>query len=144
MATAEEHRRQAIHNETFLATIDVELYPDWAATVIFYAAVHRVQTLIETCGGNTGSHNARNQTLRTHTKRYGVGIRGSTVSLASHATGACAPNQNTYRSYGDSMTRSLTRLRKRFTIKRNNRRLLSKCFFKDFPYPENASLPASC
>ena len=64
MATAEEHKQQALHNERFLATIDRDEYPDWAATVIFYAAVHRVQMLFETCGGVGGNHHQRNKTLR--------------------------------------------------------------------------------
>ena len=64
MATAEDHKKQALHNERFLTTIDTTEYPDWAATAIFYAAVHRVQMLFETCGGAGGNHHRRNNTLR--------------------------------------------------------------------------------
>lgn len=64
MAMASDHRKQAEHNEYFLETLDKERFPDWAATVIFYAAVHRVQMLFETQGGSGGSHFRRNASLR--------------------------------------------------------------------------------
>ena len=65
MATANDHRKQAEHNERFLDTLNKQQFPDWAATVIFYAAVHRVQRLFETLGGSGGSHHRRNKTLRS-------------------------------------------------------------------------------
>lgn len=65
MATAAEHEKQAEHNEQFLATIDNARFPDWATTVIFYAAVHQAQMLIESQGGKGGNHHNRNKTLRT-------------------------------------------------------------------------------
>lgn len=67
MATANSHQRQATHNKAFLATIDSEKYPDWAATVIFYTAVHLVEMLFRKKGGNGGGHHRRNNTLR---RRY--------------------------------------------------------------------------
>jgi hypothetical protein len=64
MATAQDHLRQAQHNRDFLARIDAATYPDWAATVMFYTAVHRAQQLFEMCGGSGGTHKKRNNTLR--------------------------------------------------------------------------------
>ncbi|MEX0716152.1 MAG: hypothetical protein WD066_06180 [Planctomycetaceae bacterium] len=65
MATAEEHENQAAHNHRFLGSIDRDEYPDWAATAIFYTAVHLVQMLFVKKGGAGGSHIKRNKTLRT-------------------------------------------------------------------------------
>jgi hypothetical protein len=64
MATAQDHLRQAQHNRDFLAQIDTAAFPDWAATVMFYTAVHRAQQLFSICGGAGGSHRLRNNTLR--------------------------------------------------------------------------------
>jgi hypothetical protein len=64
MATAEDHKLQAEHNRRFLETIDREGFPDWAATVIFYTALHLVQMLFRTKGDVGGSHYRRNATLR--------------------------------------------------------------------------------
>jgi hypothetical protein len=66
MATASEHKQQARHNREFLETIEKTRFPDWAATVIFYTAVHLVQMLFASKGGRGGSHMRRNQTLRQH------------------------------------------------------------------------------
>ena len=67
MATEHEHRRQAEHNLKFLGAIDVELFPDWAATIVFYTAVHLAEMLFKKQGGSSGSHRKRNQSLR---RRY--------------------------------------------------------------------------
>ncbi|MCZ6479114.1 MAG: hypothetical protein O6929_01720 [candidate division NC10 bacterium] len=47
MATEREHLRQAEHNEDFVGTFDLTRTPylDWAATVIFYAALHYIRAL---------------------------------------------------------------------------------------------------
>jgi hypothetical protein len=65
MTRAADHKAQANHNRSFLSTIDKARFPDWAATVIFYTAVHRVQELLRTKGGKGGGHVQRNRTLRT-------------------------------------------------------------------------------
>ena len=41
------HRRQAEHNETFLAAWDLATSPylDWAVTAVFYAALHYIRAL---------------------------------------------------------------------------------------------------
>lgn len=65
MPTAQNHLEQANHNRGFLATCNTAAYPDWAATVMFYIAVHRAQQLFEIRGGRGGSHQGRNNTLRS-------------------------------------------------------------------------------
>lgn len=64
MATAQDHLEQANHNRAFYATIDGAQFPDWAATVMFYTAVHMTQRLFCIHGGRGGSHTRRNRTLR--------------------------------------------------------------------------------
>ena len=64
MATENEHERQADHNQKFLDDLDPTKYPDWAATVAFYIAVHRVQALLRVSGDRCKSHQKRNNILR--------------------------------------------------------------------------------
>src|SRR5690348_12499946 len=64
MATETEHLNQAQHNRKLLNEIDHEKFPDWAATVAFYTAVHLVQALLKKSGDNCNSHSSRNKRLR--------------------------------------------------------------------------------
>jgi hypothetical protein len=66
MATESDHLKQAQHNEKFLNSIDATQFPDWAATVAFYTAVHLVQALLKHAGENCHSHNSRNRKVRQH------------------------------------------------------------------------------
>ena len=49
MPNSKQHRDKAAHNRAFLATINAKDFPDWAAVVAFYTAVHlaeRLRTLL--------------------------------------------------------------------------------------------------
>src|SRR5438105_3378874 len=66
---ARQFEAKWLHNRRFIATI-ADTYPDWMVTVVFYTAMHAVQTLLATDGaGVPGTHAARNQTLKG-TRRY--------------------------------------------------------------------------
>ena len=65
MSTVNEHRTQAEHNQSYLETIGMDTFPDWAATTIFYTAVHLTQMMFGKLGGRGGSHRRRNDTLRS-------------------------------------------------------------------------------
>lgn len=43
MPKASEHKTKAAHNRQFLSGITVADYPEWAAVVAFYTAVHLVE-----------------------------------------------------------------------------------------------------
>ncbi len=45
MPNSPQHREKAVRNLAALATIDVALFPDWAAVMAFYRAVHLVERL---------------------------------------------------------------------------------------------------
>lgn len=45
MPNSKQHREKASRNRAFLATIDINLYPEWAVTVAFYTVVHLVERL---------------------------------------------------------------------------------------------------
>src|SRR5260370_12086624 len=64
MATEDQNKQQADHNQSFLNCIDRGKYPDWVATVAFYKAVHLVQMLFMKRGHDTGSHQKRNGILK--------------------------------------------------------------------------------
>ena len=59
MATDAEHLQQARHNQEFFDALDVNRFPDWAATALFYKAVHLSQLLFR-----SKSHQRRNKTLK--------------------------------------------------------------------------------
>ncbi len=68
MATAAQHRAKWLHNRAFLATID-DAFADWMATVMFYTALHAVETLFAHDGTHVhGGHGPRNQTLKTYNR----------------------------------------------------------------------------
>jgi hypothetical protein len=64
MATDREHLRQAEHNQHCFDALDQAHFPDWAATIAFYKAVHLVQALFQLTGDSCGSHSARNDILK--------------------------------------------------------------------------------
>ncbi len=57
MATANEHVNQAKKNESFLVHVrDLNDYPDWGVTIVFYIAVHYGRALLATMGTQITSH----------------------------------------------------------------------------------------
>lgn len=64
-----DHTKQWLHNRQFLPSIPVN-FPDWAVTVVFYTALHAVDSLLahDKVAAIT-SHKARNYTL-SRTNRY--------------------------------------------------------------------------
>src|SRR5579859_3330506 len=68
MATENEHRQQAEHNQRFLDSFDHARFPDWCVTVAFYKAVHLVEMLFanKNRSAGSGSHTNRNQILKRH------------------------------------------------------------------------------
>ncbi len=60
MPTADQHRRKAEKNHRLLAALDVDDHPEWAVTVAFYAALHRVEQLRHVAGdGHSRDHTDR-------------------------------------------------------------------------------------
>lgn len=65
MGTSSEHQEKATRHLTFLATIPDE-FPEWLATVAFYAAVELIEKLLADRGVHSKSHFERKSALRTH------------------------------------------------------------------------------
>ena len=63
MGTAAQHRQKAEHHLRFLDAISDE-YPDWLATVAFYAAVELVESLFSGRDAHSKSHEDRNNFVR--------------------------------------------------------------------------------
>ena len=62
MPTIPEHEAKAAHNEAFLETVRANTqYRDWHVTVLYYAAVHRMQMLLHDRG-------CSDEDCRTHRK----------------------------------------------------------------------------
>lgn len=69
MGKIENHNHKWLHNRNFLSSIN-DTYTDWMATVMFYTALHAVETLFAfDRTRDHKSHQQRNRTLKT-TKRY--------------------------------------------------------------------------
>jgi hypothetical protein len=62
MASASQHQEKAEHHLNFLKTISDD-FPDWMATVAFYAAVELVEQLFAERGIHSRSHEDRNQAV---------------------------------------------------------------------------------
>ena len=65
MGTPSEHKAKAEHHEAFLATISDD-FPDWLATVAFYAAVEYVEQLLSDRGHHSRDHADRKRALKQH------------------------------------------------------------------------------
>ena len=54
------HLDQARHNEAFFSEMSLDLYGDWAVTVLFYSALHYIDAYLAKMGHiDPGSHDVR-------------------------------------------------------------------------------------
>ena len=60
------HLAQARHNHEFFRTIDLDAYPDWALTVLFYAAVHYIDSKLAENAIHPDNHNSRDGHVANH------------------------------------------------------------------------------
>jgi hypothetical protein len=83
-STPDQHRDKWLHNRRFVSTIADE-YADWMVTVLFYAALHAVETLLahDRVMAIAG-HTARNQTLKTVNRYRQVWIHYRPLYDAAH------------------------------------------------------------
>jgi hypothetical protein len=65
MGTPAEHHEKARRHQLFLASISDE-FPDWLATVAFYAAVELIELLLAERGHHSKSHFERKEALKRH------------------------------------------------------------------------------
>jgi len=64
--TEQQHLKQARHNLRLFDQLDVAQFPDWAATLLFYCAVHHLEACLIRIGYRrpaTGSHSERLQAM---------------------------------------------------------------------------------
>ena len=68
MPSQAAHRRQAEHNRRFLHTFDLASadYLDWVVTVLFYTALHLIDSYLATHGHHPKSHQERNKYIRRY------------------------------------------------------------------------------
>lgn len=61
MPEQDSHLRQAQHNESFVASFDLDstLYLDWAVTGIFYAALHYIEAFLAIQNIHSPAHVSR-------------------------------------------------------------------------------------
>ena len=66
MPTADQHQRKAEKNRRLLTGLDTDAHPEWAVTVAFYVAVHRIEQLRHALGhGHSSSHADRGEYVET-------------------------------------------------------------------------------
>lgn len=63
MGTAQQHKEKAEHHLRFLDTIPDD-YPDWLATVAFYASVEMVEGMMAERSCHSKDHQNRKNTVR--------------------------------------------------------------------------------
>jgi hypothetical protein len=68
--TTDVHRRQAEHNLGLALELDYNRYPDWAAVVMFYCAVHWVEAVLAELSPadqeHSATHRSREARMRAH------------------------------------------------------------------------------
>lgn len=76
MPTTAEHWLQGEHNEAFYQYIDKNAYSDWAATALFYSALHYIDAFLARFEIDPGGHDDRDtevanrKELRPLAKQY--------------------------------------------------------------------------
>lgn len=65
MPSKDAHLKQACHNFSLFQSFDKTQYPDWAATILFYTALHYVDAFLAIHDQNPGSHVMRDRYIRT-------------------------------------------------------------------------------
>jgi len=66
MPNTATHLGQAHHNEQFFLCFDRRVYSDWAATTIFYAALHYIDAFLAHVGiSDPGGHDVRDDLVAT-------------------------------------------------------------------------------
>lgn len=64
MPDVSTHLQQATHNEAFFSGINLDVYGDWAVTVLFYTALHYIDAYLATVGQlDPGSHDVRDSLI---------------------------------------------------------------------------------
>ncbi|VTT98946.1 Uncharacterized protein OS=Bacillus cereus Rock3-42 GN=bcere0021_34850 PE=4 SV=1 [Gemmataceae bacterium] len=66
MPNPSQHQTKARNNRLFLASFDSNTYPDWAAVVAFYTAVHLIEQLRAMDGVDSTSHQDRLQYVQAN------------------------------------------------------------------------------
>lgn len=61
MPALRDHQDQAGHNLKFFSSIDLNQYPDWGATVLFYAALHHIDAFLASKNIHPGIHDIRDK-----------------------------------------------------------------------------------
>jgi hypothetical protein len=57
------HLSQAAHNFAFYNSVDCSRYSDWAATALFYTALHYIDAYLATRSIDPGSHDTRDKCI---------------------------------------------------------------------------------
>lgn len=76
MPSKDDHLKQAQHNEQLADTLSKGTYVDWAVTVLFYAALHYVDSILAVSQVNPDTHGERqteierNDTLKVIYKEF--------------------------------------------------------------------------
>jgi len=71
MATRSEHATKVVENKNLLAALDVDRWPHWATTIVFYTALHSLEQLLAEAGLHPQNHRQRNELLtELHTTAF--------------------------------------------------------------------------
>src|SRR5437870_4722551 len=70
MPNSKQHQAKAQHNRTFLNSIALDQYADWAAVVAFYTAVHLVERLRTRLPNPTEQHSVDHGDRLRFVQRY--------------------------------------------------------------------------
>jgi hypothetical protein len=103
MPNSKQHSDKAAHNKRFLTTITTADFPDWAAVVAFYTAVHLVERLRTREQNQTDQHSTDHQNRNEFIQK-----RHRNIHAAFHAL---------YNASLIARYQTLEKFRRTFTVK---------------------------
>ncbi len=72
MPKLEDHLSQAQHNFKFYQSIDTHIYSDWAATALFYTALHYIDAFLAVKQIHPGKHDVRDKLVNSLAELKGL------------------------------------------------------------------------
>lgn len=65
-----QHEARALHNAELYNALDSKKFPDWSVVALFYQGVHLIESILDTEGEHSESHQDRNKNMNNHIELF--------------------------------------------------------------------------
>lgn len=65
-----QHEAKAFHNAQLYNVLDSKKFPDWSVVVLFYQGVHLIESILDTKGEHSETHQDRNKYMNNYTDLF--------------------------------------------------------------------------